>query len=399
MSEAQPTVQGSMIWRPRRRAVAVMLALTLFALAMPRAVLAQAGAPAGGHAPLPAVVTMAVQRVPLNQSSEFIGHVQAIQSVDIHAQVSGILRQVAFMEGQDINKGALLYLIDPATFQAAEAATQAQLASAQASLTQAEDNLQRQQALYERQSTPQVTLVQAKAQRDIAKANVAAAQAQVQTAQINLGYARIASPIAGRVGATAVTAGNLVGPTTGTLTTVVQLDPIRVVFSANERALVAFKQSHPQASQDEINARFIPRLRLPDNSMFDQAGKVTFVDNRIDPATGTIAVYADFPNPRRLLLPGMLVTAIVKPETPVSGFLIPAGAVQQDSKGSYLLVVGPDNKIARRDVKTAGEIDQNTAIAAGLNDGDRVVIEGGQKVRPGQTVKPVAQSASPATHP
>jgi membrane fusion protein (multidrug efflux system) len=340
---------------------------------------------------------MSVQRVPLNQSSEFIGHVQAIQSVDVHAQVTGILQQVAFQQGQDVDKGAALYIIDPAPYQAALAAAQAQVQSAQASLMQAQDNLQRQQSLYAHQSTPQVTLVQAQAQADVAKANVAAAQAQVQTAQINVGYTHIASPIAGRVGATAVTAGNLVGPTTGTLTTVVQLDPIRVVFSANERALVAFKQRNPQASQDQINARFIPQLRLPDGSMFGQTGKVAFVDNRIDPATGTIAVYADFPNPRRLLLPGMLVTAIVRPEAPESGYLVPAGAVQQDSKGTYLLVVGPGSKIERRDVTTAAQIQQNVAVTKGLNDGDKVVIEGGQKVHPGQVVKAVPESSSPAT--
>jgi membrane fusion protein (multidrug efflux system) len=262
---------------------------------------------------------------------------------------------------------------------------------------QAQDNLQRQQSLYAHQSTPQVTLVQAQAQADIAKANVAAAQAQVQTAQINIGYTRIASPIAGRIGATAVTAGNLVGPTTGTLATVVQLDPIRVVFSANERALVAFKQRNPQASQTEINARFIPQLRLADGSMFDQTGKVSFVDNRVDPSTGTIAVYADFPNPRRLLLPGMLVTAIVRPEAPESGYLVPAGAMQQDNKGTYLLVVGTDGKVERRDVTTSGQIQQNVAITKGLNNGDRVVIEGGQKVHPGQAVKAVPESSSPAT--
>jgi membrane fusion protein (multidrug efflux system) len=163
--------------------------------------------------------------------------------------------------------------------------------------------------------------------------------------------------------------------------------------------LVAFKQRHPKASQDEINARFIPQLRLPDGSMFDRTGKVSFVDNRIDPSTGTIAVYADFPNPNRLLLPGMLITAIIRPETPESGYLVPAGAVQQDNKGSYVLVVGPGDKVERRNITTTGQIEQNTAVSTGLNDGDRVIIEGGQRVHPGQAVKPVQQSATPAARP
>jgi membrane fusion protein (multidrug efflux system) len=224
---------------------------------------------------------------------------------------------------------------------------------------------------------------------------VLAAQAQVQTAQINLGYTTIVAPIAGRVGATKVTAGNLVGPTTGTLTTVVQLDPIRVVFSVNERALVAYKQAHPGATQDEINARFVPKLRMPDGSMFSETGRVAFVDNQVDPNTGTLPVYADFPNPQRVLLPGMLVTAVVSPETPPMGFLVPAGAVGQDAQGKFVLVVGPDNKIERRNIDANQQVEQSVAITKGLQDGDRVVVEGGQKVRPGQVVRPIEEGARP----
>ncbi len=344
----------------------------------------------------PAVVTLQVHRQTLNQSSEFIGHVEAIQSVDVHAQVTGILAQVAFTGGQDVRKGDPLYLIEPAQYQAALAAAQAQLESAQATLRQNEQNLARQQSLFQRQAAAQSTLEQAQAQRDVAQANVAAAQAQVRTAQINLGYTRIDSPIDGRTGPTAVTAGNLVGPTTGTLTTVVQLDPIRVVFSVNERALVAYRQAHPDATQDQINARFIPKLRLPDGSMFAQTGHVAFVSNQVDQATGTVPVYADFPNPKRLLLPGMLVTAIISPEKPAIGFLVPVGAVQQDKQGKYLLVVGADSKVERRDINIGPQIEQSIAVTSGLNDGDRVVIQGAQKVHPGQTVEAVPENTAGA---
>jgi membrane fusion protein (multidrug efflux system) len=350
--------------------------------------------PAGPNAPLPAVIVTVVRPQELNRNTEFIAHVQAIQSVDLHAQVTGILREVAFEGGQDVAKGSLLYLIDPAQYQAALAAAKAQLQSAQATLEQAQQNLTRQQQLFARQTAAEVALEQAQAQRGVAAANVAAAEAQVQTAQINVGYTRIESPIDGRVGATAVTAGNLVGPTTGTLATVVQLDPIRLVFSVNERALVAFKQAHKEASQDEINARFIPQLRLPDGSMFGEVGHVAFVDNRVDPATGTLPVYADFPNPLKLLLPGMLVTAVVTPENPAKGFLIPAGAVQQDAQGQFLLVVGAGARIERRNVRTGPQIEQSISIISGLADGDKVVIEGGQKVAPGQTVNPIPESSS-----
>ena len=316
---------------------------------------AQTGAPPG--APPPAVITLTVHRQEIARASEFVGHVQAIQSVDVRAQVSGILQRVAFQGGQDVEEGALLYQIEPAQYQAALAAAHAQLLSAQANLVQAQQNLTRQQDLFQRDTAPEATLEQAQAQRDVAQANVFAAQAQVQTAQINLGFTTINSPIAGRLGATKVTAGNLVGPTTGTLATVVQLDPIRVVYSVSERIVVAYKQAHPAATQEEVNSRFAPKLRLADGSMFGQTGRLAFVENQVDPNTGTLPVYADFPNPQRVLLPGMLVTAVISPETPPMGFLVPAGAIEQDAQGKFVLVVGPDNKVERRNVDANDQIE------------------------------------------
>ncbi|MEJ2435521.1 MAG: efflux RND transporter periplasmic adaptor subunit, partial [Pseudolabrys sp.] len=354
------------------------------ALMAPACLLAQT--PRGPVVPPPAVVTMQVHRQELNHSSEFIGHVQAIQSVDVHAQVTGILQKVAFQGGQDVKEGALLYQIDPAQYQAAVAAARAKLESANASLTQAQQNLVSQQNLYPHEATPLSTLQQAQAQRAVAQANVAAAKANLRTANINLSYTHITSPIAGRVGPTAVTAGNLVGPTTGTLDTIVQLDPIRVVFSINESALVALRQAHPNATQKEINARFVPKLRLPDGSMYGEVGHIAFINNQVDQATGTLPVYADFPNPHRLLLPGMLVTAIISPKHPATGFLVPAGAIEQDKQGKFLLLVGAGKKVERRNIKTGPQIEQNIAVTSGLKNGDHVVIEGGQKVHPGETV-------------
>jgi membrane fusion protein (multidrug efflux system) len=344
-------------------------------------------------APAPAVITLTVHPQEIDRASEFIGRVQAIQSVDVHAQVSGILQRVAFDGGQDVKQGALLYQIEPAQFQTALAAAQAQAQSAQATLVQAEQNLARQQDLFQRQTAPEVTLEQAQAQRDIARANVMAAQAQVRTTQINLDYTKIEAPISGRTGATKVTSGNLVGPTTGTLTTIVQLDPIRVVYSVNERTIVGYKQAHPGATQEQMNAHFVPKLRLPDGSTFAQTGRVAFVENQVDPNTGTLPVYADFPNPQDILLPGMLVTAVVSPETPPIGFLLPAGAIGQDAQGTFVLVVGRDDKIERRTVEAKEQIEQSIAITKGLNDGERVVVEGGQKVRPGQVVRPIEEGA------
>lgn len=372
--------------RIRRALIAFVIAASTAATA------AQAQRPS---TPLPAVVYITVNQQELNRSSEFIGHVQAIQSVDVRAQASGYLTQVAFKGGQDVKKGQLLYVIEPAPYEAAVAAAKAQLASAQATATQNQQNLVRQKQLYQRGTAAETTYDQAVAQAEVSQANVNAAEAQLKTAEINLGYTRITSPINGRIGATAVTAGNLVGPTTGTLTNIVQLDPIRVVFSVNGRALVAYKQEYPQATQEEINARFIPKLRLPDNSMYSQTGHIEFISNQVDATTGTIPVYADFPNPKRLLLPGMLVTAVISPETPARGFLLPAGAIQQDRQGKYVLLVGAGNKVERRDIKTGAQIEQDISVVSGLSNGDRVIVQGAQKARPGQAVKPVPESSAP----
>jgi membrane fusion protein (multidrug efflux system) len=354
---------------------------------------AQGPAPSANRPP-PAVVVAPAQVQPIERSAEFIARVQAIQSVEVRARVEGHLLRVAFEEGQDLAEGDLLYLIDSAQYQAAVAAAQAQLASAQASLQQAQENYGRQNQLFQRGNAPEATLEQARAQQAVAQANVEAAQAQLTTARLNLDYTRITAPIAGRIGATSVTRGNLVSPGSGTLATIVQLDPIRVVFSINERQLVAYKQKHPQASQEEINARFVPSLQLPDGSTYAETGAVTFVDNRIDAATGTLAVYASFPNPRSLLLPGMLATAVVRPEAPQRGILVSSAAIQQDRAGKYVLVVGDDKKVERRAIETGAQVDQRVAVTKGLGEGDAVIIEGIQKVRPGQMVAPTVARAS-----
>lgn len=356
---------------------------------------AAAQGPARPGAP-PSVTVVAVQNHDVTRNAEFIARVEAIQSVKIQARVEGYLQQVAFKEGQDVHAGDLLYVIEPGLYEASLASAQAQVQQAQASLREAERNLARNQELAKRGNVSQATLDQATAQRDTAAAQLAAAQAAVKTAQINLGYTRITSPIDGRIGATAVTVGNAVGPNSGALATVVQLDPIRVVFSVNQRDLVAVKQRSPNATQAEINARFVPTLRLPDGSMYGETGRIAFISNTVDPATGTIPVYADFPNPHSLILPGMVATALVRPEQPQRAITVPVAAVLQDQKGKYVLIVDSNNRVVERRIETNGQMNQEWVVASGLQQGDEVVVEGVQKVRPGQVVRPVPQGSQPS---
>jgi membrane fusion protein (multidrug efflux system) len=258
-------------------------------------------------------------------------------------------------------------------------------------LREAERNFERNQELARHGNVSQATLDQAIAQRDTAAADVAAAQASVKTAQLNLGYTRIASPIDGRIGATAITAGNLVGPNSGMLARVVELDPIRAVFSVSERDLLAVKQNMGNAPQQEINARFVPTLRLSDGSTYPDAGRVDFVDNIVDPTTGTVAVHAVFANANKLLLPGMLVTVLVRPQQAERAITVPVTALQQDQQGKYVLVVDNNNRVVQRRVEVNGQVDQQWVVTSGLREGEEIVVEGLQKVRPGQMVNPVPQ--------
>lgn len=371
------------------RLPAVLLALTM--------ALATGSAVAQTAPPPPSVTVEPVVAKDVSPSWEFIGRVEAVQTVQVQARVQGFLQEVSFQEGQDVKTGQLLFVIEPAPYEAAWAAAQAQLDKAKATLTEAEQNLTRNQQLRQRGVAAQATYEQALAQRDSAAADVQAAQANLQTAGINLGYTRIESPIDGRIGRAAITKGNLVGPTTGPLATIVQLDPIRVVFSVDDRAIVAVKEKAGNVSQAELNSRFVPQIRLATGDMYDQTGRVDFIDNQVDPNTGTVAVRAVFSNPERLLLPGQFVTVVIHPEQTERHPVVPVAAVQEDRQGKYVLVLGPDNRVEQRRIRADRQVNQEWVVEQGLREGETVLVEGLQKVRPGMVVNPVPAQTAAAT--
>jgi membrane fusion protein (multidrug efflux system) len=376
------------------RLVAPLMAVLLAAAAgwtVPPA-LAQ-GAP-GAAGPPPAVTVAPVVAKDVAPSTEFIGRVQAIQSVDLRARVEGFLEQVAFQDGQDVKAGDLLYRIEQAPYQAAVQSAQAQLARTQAALKQAESNYQRQAELRRSDFQSQAVLDQAVAARDSAAADVQAAEAALRTAQLNLGYTTITSPIDGRIGKTAYTRGNLVGPSSNALATVVQLDPIRAVFSVADRDVITEKQQSGQP-QEQIIQRFLPTLRLSNGSEYPQKGEIEFVDNAVDPATGTVPIWARFANPQKLLLPGQFATVVVRPEQSERRPVVPLTAVQEDKNGKFVLVVGADDKAQERRIKVSRQIGQDWIVDDGLQQGETVIVEGLQKVRPGQPVNPVRAAQSP----
>ena len=340
-------------------------------------------------APPPAVGVTAVTTQNIAPSFSNIGHVIAIQSVKIVARVTANIDAVNFQQGSTVSAGQLLFSLQPEQYQAALLMAQAQLASAQAAVANAE-------LVYERAAALRVTGFEAQSSldADVAtraedQANVLSAQANVATAKLNLSYCTITAPIAGRIGAVALTKGNLVSSSTGTLATINQLDPIRVEFavSTDSPILRAF-QGDPSERQFDIS------IDLPDGSLYPIKGKIAFLDNQVETNTGTVNVYADFANPNGILLPGAYVNVQTAPATPRQAVMVPVAAVQTDQNGSFVLVVGPGNKIVQTNVTLGDQIDQNFVVKTGLSAGQLVVIDGIQKVKNGEVVNPTVETAA-----
>ena len=382
----------------RRRLLPGMALLAL--LAAPGTALSQAA----GEAKPPIVDTAVVALAPVTRNNEFVGSVVAAQQVALTPRVEGFLDKVNFTEGSFVKADSVAYEIEKDTYQAAVDGAKATLQSAQAAevgakanLRQADITLQRQKELVRTNAVAQSAVDQAQATRDSAQATVdqataqiALSQAQLDTALLNLSFTDIKSPISGRIGKTAVTEGNLVSPSTGVLATVVQVDPIRVVFSISDReylaVIKAVKGDNTAIAADESQYR--PSLVLPDGTVYDQPGKIAFIDNSVDPATGTIAVYAEFPNPKLQLVPGQYVSVTVLSGQPVELPVVPAAAILQDLSGPYVFVLSEDNRAEIRRVTLGQRVETNWAIESGLTAGEVIIVSGIQRVQAGIVVNP-----------
>jgi membrane fusion protein (multidrug efflux system) len=366
----------------------------------------KASAEADKKAPPPSVVVAPVEVENVSPERHFIGTIKAIQSVELKARVEGFLDEVAFDQGHMVDRGQILYMIEQAPYQADLYQAQGQLAAAKADQASAQATLEDKQADFERQSvlvkkgdTSKTDFDRAKAARDEAAASVKSAeaseqqaQAAIDTALINLGYTIVRSPIKGRIGATNFTQGNLVDSSSGTLATVVQLDPIRAVFSVSSADFVKFQKKVSGEGVERAEQLFVPKLILPTGEEYDEKGTVAFADNQVDPSTGTIKIYADFPNPDHVLLPGQFITALVSTTEQKRAPVVPAAAIQRTREGTTVYVVGKDDRIEERTIKTGVQFGTGYEVTSGLQGGEIVVISGVQKVKPGIAVKPVKQS-------
>lgn len=333
--------------------------------------------------PLPSVVVEAVTAKNVAGQADFVGRTEASQRVDVRARVSGTLVKRPFDEGAEVKANAVLFEIDPAEFQASLAEAEAQLAKAKASLEENAGNLSRYEELLKRQAASEAQYDVAKSKADQSRADVSAAQAQVERAKLDVGYATIRSPIAGRSGLSNADVGNIIGPDSGVLVTVLELDPMDVLFSVGERDYLNFMEA-AKAGEAE---KFTPRIRLANDKLYEFPGEVDVIDNKVDPATGTINVRLKFPNPDRILVPGQYVSVILTRAAPEKRIVIPQSAVQENQAGLFVLVVNGEGRVEARPIKTGDRVEDGVVVLDGLTEGETLVVEGIQKVRPGAEVQ------------
>jgi membrane fusion protein, multidrug efflux system len=336
-------------------------------------------------APPPAIGFVTVAARAITPSLSFIGRVKAIQTYQVRARVEGFLTKIAFKDGQQVKAGELLYQIEKTQYEAAVEQARANVAAAQAVERNAQFAFNRAAELVKTNAGTQATVDQTRATLDSAKAGILQNQAALTIANENLGYTDIMSPIDGRIGFTSVTLGNLVNAATGVLATVVSDDPIYVEFPVSMRQIADLAALHKGDVSHGTDIKV--HVTLANGKPYDHVGDWSFVSNQVDQQTDTVPVRATFPNPQRALLDGAFVTVKVEEGAPQPRLIIPRSALQLDQIGVYVLIVDKDSKVQVRRVTTAEAVNTEIAIASGLAAGDKVIVDGIQKVRPGQIVK------------
>jgi membrane fusion protein (multidrug efflux system) len=355
----------------------------------------------------PAVGVVRAERQQITQSDEFIGRIQAVGRVALVARVSAFLEKRLFVEGAEVKKGDLLYQLEQPPFQAVVDADKATIEQLEAQHRNAQLTLERAQLLLRTPAGQQSTVDSALASERALAAQIAGAQAQLQTAAINLGYTEIRAPIDGRITSTAVTEGNVVSPTTGTLANIVSQDPMYVLFPISLRAGLDLRNRY--SNKGGFGAVVI-KLRLPNREIYAHDGKLDYASPTVAENTDTITLRGVVPNPvfpgmqagqpgSRELSDGEFVTVLLEGVEPITVLGIPRAAVLSDQQGDYVYVVDAQNKAQIRRIQLGQSTPTTAVVTNGLTEGELVVSEGLQRVRPDQPVSPGPASPPPAVSP
>ena len=387
-----------MRYRPFTKIVCLLLIL----IVLPVSAGAQP-APAGP----PAVGVVRAERQQITQTDEFIGRIQSVGRVALVARVSAYLEKRLFVEGSEVKKGDLLYLLEQPPFQAQVDADKANVEQLEAQHTYAQQQLARAQYLLKTPAGLEQSVDQTIANERSLAAQVAAAKAQLETAQINLGYTEIRAPIDGKISATEVTEGNAVSPTSGTLANLVSQDPMYVLYPVSVRAGLDLRNRYDAIGG--FNA-VVLKLRLPDGQIYGQTGKLDYVSPTVATSTDTITVRAVIPNPRltgvpanspapRELFDGEFVTVMIEGVQPITVLAIPRAAVLSDQQGDYVYVVDAQNKAQIRRIQLGQSTPSTAVVTNGLTEGEMVISEGLQRARPDEVVSPAPATPPPPIAP
>lgn len=358
-----------------------------------------------GQAPAgpPSVGVVRAQQTAITETSEFVGRVQAIERVSLTARVTAFIDQRLFVEGSEVKQGDLLYRLERGPFEAAVQQQEAAVADTSARLANANIQLARAQSLLSTPAGQRSNVDDAVANQRSLAAQVLSAQAQLKAAQINLDYTEIHAPVAGKISRTSITIGNVVSPSSGLLATIVSQDPMYVLFPVASRTLTDLQKRY--ADKGGTSA-VVVKLRLPDGSMYSRDGKIDYVEPSVSATTDTILLRARIANPargpadpgqpvERPLVDGAFVTVLVEGIEPVMALGIPRKSVLSDQQGEYVYVVGSDNKVEQRRIQLGQSTPTTAVVAGGLKDGEMVVTDGIQRVRPGIVVSPGPASPPP----
>ncbi len=370
--------------------VALALLLTLTACSDDKG----AAMPGGGMPPAE-VSVVTVQPGKLALTTELPGRLEALRSAEVRARVAGIVQQRVFREGSDVQAGDVLFRIDPAPFKAAYDSAAAAVARAEAVRDQTKAQADRAQSLIGKKMISQSDYDLSIANAKQAVADVASAKAAQETARLNLSYATVTAPISGRIGRALVTEGALVGQGEATqLALVQQIDPLYVNFSQSSVEVLKLKRALDSGALKRVDGQAEVALLLEDGTEYKHKGKLLFSDMSVDPSTGSITLRAEFPNPSRLLLPGMYVRVRLEQAVASNAITVPQRALQRNPQGAAVMIVGADGKVAMRPVTVGDAQGDYWIITEGLKGGEQVIVEGVQHAQPGAVVKAVPFGAT-----
>jgi len=340
--------------------------------------------PAAAVAPPASVVAVAAKSEAINDQSDFIGRVVAMDKVELRARVQGFLKRRAFTEGQEVEGGDLLFEIEPDQYMAIVTQREADLAKAKADQQNTAAQLKRGLELVKDKNIAQAKVDELQAADSISKASIEQAKAALEAAKLDLSYTRVLAPVAGRIGLAGYTVGNLVGPASKPLATIVSHDPIYVQFPLTQREVLEARRDIKEKGGNPQDV--VVRAKLSDGSLYDQIGRLNFIDVTTDAGTDSVTLRAEIPNPDGILVDGQFLGVVLEAGTPASAILVAQSALQVDQQGVYVLIIDAEGKAQIRRIQAGAPQGANIAVTQGLKEGELVIVEGAQKVRPGQVV-------------